>query len=133
MVSQVLFGQHFKILENKPKWVRIQLADDNYEGWICAKQYEEITYEDYDNLKLNDFPKIGDKLSYLEKTNTGERNPIPIGSTLPHYHKNELRIRQKEIQIQRRNSEVQFKRYWITCSKLYKHSVFMGWEKYFRY
>ena len=66
IVSQILFGQHFKINEIKPKWIRIQLADDNYEGWICAKQYHEITYEDYDNLNLNEFPKVGDKLSFLE-------------------------------------------------------------------
>ena len=83
MVSQVLFGQHFKILEIKPSWVRIQLADDDYEGWICAKQYDEITYEDYVNLNLNDFPKVGDKLGYLEDVNTGKSTPLPTGSTLP--------------------------------------------------
>ena len=99
MVSQVLFGQHFKILEIKPRWVRIQLADDNYEGWICAKQYDEITYEDYDNLNLNDFPKIGDKLSYLENVNTRERNPVPIGSILPYYHQGTVRIRQKKYKF----------------------------------
>lgn len=99
MVSQVLFGQHFKILEIKPSWVRIQLADDNYEGWICAKQYYEITYEDYENLNLNDFPKVGDKLSYLEETISGEKHPIPIGSTLPYFHQGAIRIRQKKYKF----------------------------------
>ena len=36
IVSQVLFGQHFKILEVIPKWIRIKLASDNYEGWILS-------------------------------------------------------------------------------------------------
>ena len=39
IVSQVLFGQHFKILQTKPKWIKIKLAIDNYQGWICSKQY----------------------------------------------------------------------------------------------
>ncbi len=99
MVSQVLFGQHFKILEIKPIWVRIQLADDNYEGWICAKQYYEITFEDYDNLNLNNFPKVGDKLGYLEDVYTGEKTPLPTGSTLPYFHQGTIRIRQKKYKF----------------------------------
>ena len=99
IVSQILFGQHFKILEVKPSWVHIQLAEDDYEGWICAKQYYEITYEDYDNLNLNDFPKVGDKLSYLEETISGEKHPIPLGSTLPYFHQGTIRIRQKKYKF----------------------------------
>ena len=34
MVSQILFGQHFKVLEIKENWVRIILYSDNYQGWI---------------------------------------------------------------------------------------------------
>ena len=30
MISQILFGQHFKILEVKTKWICIHLASDNY-------------------------------------------------------------------------------------------------------
>ena len=99
MVSQILFGQHFKILETKPSWVRIQLADDDYEGWICAKQYDEITYEDYDNFNLNNFPKACDKIGYLEDINTGELTPIPTGSTLPYFHQGTVRVRQKKFKF----------------------------------
>ncbi len=55
MVSQVLYGEHFKILETRKKWSRIRLAFDKYEGWIDNKQYLSITEDDYanfDNLKL---------------------------------------------------------------------------------
>lgn len=50
MISQVIFGEHFKVLDQKAKWSRIRLAHDRYEGWICNKQYEEITAEDYRRL-----------------------------------------------------------------------------------
>ena len=42
MVSQVLYGDTFKILEQRKKWSRIRLAFDKYEGWIDNKQYFEI-------------------------------------------------------------------------------------------
>ena len=32
MVNQVLFGEHFKVLESRKKWSRIRLAHDSYEG-----------------------------------------------------------------------------------------------------
>ncbi len=47
MVTQVLYGEHFKILETRKKWCRIRLAFDSYEGWIDNKQFAHISEEDY--------------------------------------------------------------------------------------
>ena len=38
MVSQVLFGEHFKIIEKSKQWRKIRLAFDHYEGYIDEKQ-----------------------------------------------------------------------------------------------
>ena len=43
LVSQVLYGEHFKVLEQRKSWSKIRLAFDKYEGWIDNKQYIEIT------------------------------------------------------------------------------------------
>ena len=51
MISQVLYGEHFKVLEMRKKWSRIRLAFDKYEGWIDNKQFLEITKEDYTSLQ----------------------------------------------------------------------------------
>ena len=45
MVSQVLFGEDFKVLEKDKKWSKIQLSFDGYEGYIDNKQYLEIDKE----------------------------------------------------------------------------------------
>ena len=45
LVSQVLYGEFFKILEQRKSWSRIRLAFDKYEGWIDNKQYLEISEE----------------------------------------------------------------------------------------
>ena len=42
MVTQVLYGEYFKILEERGKWSRIRIAFDSYEGWIDNLQYSKI-------------------------------------------------------------------------------------------
>ena len=53
MVNQILFGEHFKVLEAQKKWSKIRLAHDSYEGWICNKQWEKISEEDYKQLDID--------------------------------------------------------------------------------
>ena len=51
LVSQVLYGELFKVLEIRAKWSRIRLAFDTYEGWIDNKQFKIISEEDYSLLE----------------------------------------------------------------------------------
>lgn len=37
MVSEILFGEHFKIIERQKDWLKIKLTHDGYEGWIESK------------------------------------------------------------------------------------------------
>ena len=85
MISQVLFGQHFKVLEFKKNWVRIILYSDHYEGWICSKQYMEIEKKDYDQLSLSNPEFSIDKTSYLLNLVDSSEIAIPMGSTLPFF------------------------------------------------
>lgn len=50
LVTQLLYGEHFKVLESRKFWSRIRLAFDNYEGWIDNKQFLLIEKEDYYNF-----------------------------------------------------------------------------------
>src|SRR5690606_13267890 len=45
MVSQLLYGEFFKIIESRKQWSKIRNAFDNYEGWIDNKQFLEISSE----------------------------------------------------------------------------------------
>ena len=53
MTSQILFGEHFKVLKENKKWSFIQLEHDKYQGWICNKQVTYINKDEYDNLSNN--------------------------------------------------------------------------------
>ena len=82
MVNQILFGEHFKILENRKKWSRIRLSHDNYRGWICNKQWLEIKKETYKTLEKEVSTMTTDILDVITKDYP---QPIVIGSILPSY------------------------------------------------
>lgn len=42
MVSQVLFGENFEILEQGTDFTRIRLSETKYEGWIQNNQFDTI-------------------------------------------------------------------------------------------
>ncbi|WP_338734041.1 C40 family peptidase [Mangrovimonas cancribranchiae] len=81
LVSQVLYGDYFKILEKRKSWSRIRLGFDNYEGWIDNKQLVEISEEQYKQLH-NEAPIIAtDLVEFIEDENQ-QLFPIPLGATL---------------------------------------------------
>ena len=81
MVSQVLYGDHFKVLEKRKSWSRIRLGFDKYEGWVDNKQYKEIPESDYKTLDT-DQPELSLDLIEFVKDDTDNLLTIPLGSTL---------------------------------------------------
>ncbi|PPK93334.1 NlpC/P60 family protein [Nonlabens xylanidelens] len=65
MVSQVLYGELFKVLEKRKKWSKIRLAHDNYEGWIDNKQFKEIESEQYQHFVKHSKFYSKDLISHL--------------------------------------------------------------------
>ena len=45
MVSQILFGELYEVLEIGEKWVYVRLLHDGYEGWIDRKMLLPVTEE----------------------------------------------------------------------------------------
>ena len=82
MINQILFGEHFKILEARKKWSRIRLAHDSYQGWICNKQVLEISEDDHKQLDKDISTITTDILDIIKKD---QHQPIVIGSILPFY------------------------------------------------
>ncbi|WP_457611185.1 C40 family peptidase [Lutibacter sp.] len=99
MISQLLFGEHFKILEIRKEWSRIRIAYDNYEGWIDNKQYEEITNETFYKLE-NSTPTLAAEL--IDFATDKEQNFITVsmGSNLPFYNNQNLIINTNSFQYE---------------------------------
>jgi len=60
MVSQLLFGEKYKILHQQPNWVKIENESDKYIGWINDSQLNIISENEWLNLTdpiiVNTFP-----------------------------------------------------------------------------
>lgn len=83
MVTQLLFGDHYTVLEKagKEEWLRIQVQFDGYEGWINSKQHHAITEEHFEELSNLEYQACGEVCSRLELQE--EVLHIVFGSLLP--------------------------------------------------
>lgn len=45
MISQILFGEVYEVLETHEKWLYVRLIHDGYEGWIDRKMYVPLSDE----------------------------------------------------------------------------------------
>lgn len=79
IVSQLLFGDSFAILEQTPKWLKICTAFDQYEGWIDSKQFQPLTEEQFNTLEKLP-PQLNGELIDFIAYNTNNLIPIPLGS-----------------------------------------------------
>jgi len=81
IVSQVLFGEHFEVIEEYKQWSKIKLQYDGYEGWVDSKQFKKIAESDYKQLCKDAVVLNADLVEYI----TGPDNlliPIPLGASL---------------------------------------------------
>jgi len=81
IVSQVLFGEHFEVLETQQQWAKIRLQYDRYEGWIDSKQYQKISENDYRQLSEDAIVLNADLVEYITAPNS-LLMPIPLGASL---------------------------------------------------
>ncbi len=81
LVSQVLYGDIFKIIESRKHWSKIRIAFDKYEGWIDNKQFLEIEAEDYKKLQSAN-PKLSLDLVEFVQDKTDQLIPIQLGASL---------------------------------------------------
>ncbi len=81
MVSQVLYGEHFKIIDERVGWSKIRLAFDGFEGWIDKNQHLKFSETDYEVLCEKNLCLSSDLIEYITDEN-GLLMTIPMGSSL---------------------------------------------------
>ena len=81
LVSQVLYGDVFKVLEQRKSWSKIRLAFDTYEGWVDHKQYIELTEEQYINLSSQPLLLTTDLVDFIQD-NDKQLYTVPMGSAI---------------------------------------------------
>ncbi len=81
IVSQVLFGEHFEVIEQLKQWSKIKLQFDNYEGWVDTKQFQIISEIEFQQLSNDAIVLNADLVEYVSAANN-LLMPIPLGASL---------------------------------------------------
>ena len=90
MVTQLLFGEHFEIIERHKQWRRILTAYDHYDGWADEKQISSLASEDFNKLNKTASFITTDLLQVF--SSGADLFPVVLGSALPFFNGKHFRI-----------------------------------------
>ncbi len=97
MVTQLLFGEHYQILEERERWTSIRIMHDNYLCWISANQVHGISPTFAEALNYTTARSVvSDILSVVQHNN--EITSVLLGSSLPYYRAGSFNIEQQEYE-----------------------------------
>ncbi|MFY9242860.1 MAG: C40 family peptidase [Polaribacter sp.] len=91
MTSQLLFGEHFTVLEKTKNWSKIKVFFDDYEGFIDNKQFAEISEKTFQELATAKSMHSANIVDFIVSSKN-ELITIPIGCKLPFLSDKELLI-----------------------------------------
>ena len=91
MVSQLLFGETFHVVQEDVEWIKIHMDYDFYEGWVLKKQISELDEETYKRVSLND-PYFSDEM--VTFINDKDQHPqiLTLGAGLPEFKKGVFKL-----------------------------------------
>lgn len=89
MVTQVLFGELYRVIDERKKWVKIRTTHDGYESWIDRKQHFQLVKEEFFELEKQPIVYAAEWLEILNAEDPDTRMPITLGSRLPNFTQKE--------------------------------------------
>jgi len=85
MVTQLLFGDHYTVVENGDGWVKIKTAFDDYVCWISEKQHFYLSEQSFKHLQKHAPVFSTELVQVLHNKLLQTGFPITIGAALPFY------------------------------------------------
>lgn len=83
MVTQLLFGEHFKVLESRKHWSKVKTIGDKCEGWLMNTQLVFIPEDEFKMLQQKkEGKRVADLITFVEDDNH-ILTPILLGSSIP--------------------------------------------------
>lgn len=97
MVTQLIFGESFEIMEQANQWFKISTTFDNYSGWIDNKQVQLLSHSDHRKLLQEEICVTTDLICFAEHDK--ETTLLPLGSTVPFSDGNKFYINNKNYSL----------------------------------
>ena len=85
MVSQLLFGEVYEVLEEEDKWLNIRLLHDDTCGWIDRKIYKKVSGAFVEMYQASDQMIMSEVFNLVVKKGDWENKLVVAGSVLPFY------------------------------------------------
>ncbi|MEH6306525.1 C40 family peptidase [Olivibacter sp. CPCC 100613] len=84
IVSQLLFGEVFEVLDKKAEYLYVKMGYDDYEGWIDSRQQTSLSVDDFNVIK-NEEQHIADLSTHAMLLKLGKEESLHLlpGSNLP--------------------------------------------------
>jgi hypothetical protein len=99
MVSQVLFGEAFEILEWHEKWVKIITGIDHYTGWIGRTQFAMLGHLAWQQLQREKPQLCYGAVTQAWKKSDNSILYLPIGSSMAFLEGNTCKIGNEKFEI----------------------------------
>jgi gamma-D-glutamyl-L-lysine dipeptidyl-peptidase len=84
MVSQLLFGEYYRVEDTQEKWLKVLTLFDHYSGWIDRKNHREVSQEAYLHYETVKPSVLASKIAEIGFSDSSTML-IPAGSSLPGY------------------------------------------------
>jgi gamma-D-glutamyl-L-lysine dipeptidyl-peptidase len=81
LVTQLLFGETFKVVQKKGSWIEIEADHDNYQGWVWEGQVKEVDPGYYSLLNSSPRWISKDLVQILENKTRNTSMLVSAGST----------------------------------------------------
>jgi gamma-D-glutamyl-L-lysine dipeptidyl-peptidase len=83
MVTQVLFGELFRITARQDDWVQVVLMHDQYEGWIASNQIMLLEEQEFLHLNIVPVSVANETVDILRNTSQNKWQTVVLGSSFP--------------------------------------------------
>ncbi len=95
IMTQMLFGDTFEILDTYKQWRYIKTTYDQYEGWIDEKVVLDISKDEFDRINAQQKYYTADILTEVIFPKSG-RFLLPMGSVLPYFDPDKMTLKMGE-------------------------------------
>lgn len=99
MVSQLLFGETYSVIENTDDWLKIKTHFDDYECWLNTKQHHRIQENTFKHLEKQSSIYNTELVQVIHDLKHNSHFPITLGARLPLYKNNKAHIEEDEFEF----------------------------------
>ncbi len=97
LVSQLLFGETFDIIEKKNDWIKVRNTQDHYLGWVTTNQVSMISESTFKEITKTPLIVCTQNFARVNCLNDNSFFTISAGSNFPGLHNKEFNIEKRRF------------------------------------